>query len=270
MLIEKEKRGIIKPSELCNWLLSRGISTVTSEECAYLFGCKQNEVPQRLIHLRRRGKFVSLARGIWAAVPPEYLLMGAPEPMHYIGSLMEYCGADYCLGWLTAASIHGARHQAAQVFQVATDRTIRNRTVGMSSLQFYSRSYTASIARETVSLSSGQAKVASPGTTMLMVASDLLEAGGIDNAATIITEIAEEKENYLKEILRDYCLFPHAALCRLGWILENISGINGIEELQDICDKESAPAFLSPYDSRNGKKDVRWNIIINRRIEADI
>lgn len=268
--IQNEKQGAIRPSELPDWLLSRGLTTITAEEASFLLGCKRNEVPQRLVSLRKKGKLVSLARGLWAAVSPEYLTMGAPEPMRYIDSLMKYYDIDYCIGWLSAASIHGARHQAPQVFQIATERAIRNRTIGRSDLQFYHRSYIQSITRETVSLSSGQAKVASPGSTMLMVAADLLEAGGIDNAATIIAEIADEKDQYIENLIKDCELFPHAAICRLGWILEHVAGQDELDELKEICSKESAPALLSPYDSRTGERDTKWNIIVNRKVEADI
>ena len=105
---------------------------------------------------------------------------------------------------------------------------------------------------------------------MLMVAADLLEVGGIDNAATIITEIAEEKGKYLGNIIKDYMLFPHSAVCRLGWILESIAEQDGLDELAEICARESAPAILSPYDPRTGERNTKWNIIVNRKVEADI
>ena len=104
---------------------------------------------------------------------------------------------------------------------------------------------------------------------MLMVASDLIESGGIDNAATIIAEIAEEKESYIENIINDYELFSHASVCRLGWILENIVGEDGLEELARICSKDFPPSFLSPYDPRIGARDAKWNLIVNRNVEAD-
>lgn len=88
--------------------------------------------------------------------------------------------------------------------------------------------------------------------------------------ATIIAELAEEKENYMESVIKDHDLFPHATLCRLGWILENIAGEENLKALSDLCSKDVAPTFLSPYDSRTGEKDTKWNIIVNRKVEADI
>ena len=269
-IIQKQNSGILHPSELQEWLTSHGVSTVTTEECAHLFGVPVNEVSQRLVRSRAKGQLVSAARGLWVAVPAEYREMGAPEPMRYIHDLMGFYKCDYCVGWLSAASLHGASHHAPQVFQVAVTKALRKRSIGRSELQFYFRSYVRQITKKKISLSNGSAMVCSPGATMLMVAADPQYCAGIDNVATIIYELADNHPDFMKDVLADARLFPKAAVRRLGWILDHVVEVSDLRELSDFCSGSSEPAMLSPGGPRTGSIDKRWNIIENRRIEADI
>ena len=259
-----------KASNLADWLISRGNITISTDEVAKLLGVPQSEVPQRLLRSRRKGQFVAIGRGLWTAVAPEYRVMGAPEPMQYIDDLMNFYGCEYCVGWLSAAALHGAKHQAAQVFQVAVNNMMRNREVGRSKLEFYTRSNINDYSKKRVTISTGSAKVAVPGVTMLMLASDILIGAGIDNVATVVAELADENEGYLKEIMDNITLFPFAAASRLGWLLEHVAGESNLDELATYCQRKRNPVMLSPYDGRRGKIDKRWNIIENRLVEADI
>lgn len=269
-MIKKQKRGIIRPSELQDWLTAHGLTTVTTEECGHLLGVPAIEVSQRLVRLRAKGQLVSAARGLWIAVPPEYREMGAPEPIRYINNLMGFYECEYCVGWLSAASIHGASHQAPQVFQVAVNKSLRKRNIGRSQLQFFYRSYVPLISKKRISLSSGSAVVSTPGATMLMAAADPIYCAGINNAATIICELAENHSNFMKDVLKDLSLFPKASVQRLGWILDHLAGVPDLDTLAERCLKSSEPAVLSPGGGRTGIIDKKWNVIENRRIETDL
>ena len=269
-IISKHNIGTIKPSDLPDWLISHGIATATTEECAHLFGVPEKEVPQRLVRLRKSGRMIAVARGLWAVIPAEYRKMGAPEPIVYIDALMSFYGRDYCVGWLSAAAMQGARHQAPQVFQIAVDKQIRNRQIGRSELQFFERSYIEGLSKRRITTSRGTAVTASASATMLMVSADLKISGGIDNAATIISELAEENPDYRNDLMINVPLFPKAAVSRLGWILEKIADEDDLDELADYCANGGEPTVLSPYDNRNGRIDKKWNVIENRIIEVDI
>lgn len=269
-IIKREERGIIKPSELPIWLLSHGLITFTTEECAHLFNTSLNDVPNKLVYLRNKKQIVALARGLWAVVPFENIQMGAPEPVRYIDSLMNFYRCEYSVGWLTAASLYGANHQAPQVFQIVTNKTIKDRKIGISELKFYKRSYIDVITKKRHVISDGIINVPTVGSTMLMLCADLIISGGIDNVATIISELAEVSENYLSEILMDANLFQTSAVRRLGWILDNIVNDGNLDGLKKICDDGTNPSLLSPYNSHSGVIDTNWNLIINRNIEVDI
>ncbi len=269
-MILKQNTGILRPSELPDWLTAHGISAITSEECAHLLGISTNEVSQRLVRLRAKKQLVSVARGLWIVVPAEFREMGAPEPIRYIHNLMEFYDCDYCVGWLSAASIHGASHHAPQVFQIAVSKSLRKRLIGRSELQFYLRSYVPLISKKKVSLSTGSVFVCSPGATMLMAAADPAYCAGVDNAATIICELADNHPNFINDVMTNAPLFPRAAVHRLGWILDHLAETHGLDALSDYCSKSSEPTVLSPGGGRSGSVDKKWYVIENRRIEADI
>lgn len=268
-IIRNTERSCIKPSQLPDWMISHGLATISTEECAYLFGCDKKEVPNKLVYLIDKRRIVSIARGLYLAIPQESIMMGAPEPTRYINDLMNYYDTEYCLGWLSAAKLYQASHQAAQVFQVATQRTISNRIIGRNRLQFYNRSYVNKITRQRIVLNNSNVLVSSLGATMLMVCADVLISGGIDNVATIIYELAQNNNDYLEDIINNAGLFPTAALRRLGWLLEKIAQNKDVDVLANIIDNKTNPSLLSPYDSHSGEIDKKWQLIINRHVEKD-
>ena len=142
--------------------------------------------------------------------------------------------------------------------------------VGRSELQFYNRSYASLISKKRITLASGSAYVRSIGTTMLMVAANPENCGGIDNAATVICELADNQTDFISEVLSDAHFFPRAAVNRLGWILDYCAEVTCLEDLEKYCTLSSEPTMLSPSRCRMGKVNKRWNVIENRRIEVDV
>lgn len=257
--------------DLNPYMLGRGIASSTTEEVADILGVPAAEVRKRMAPLRRRGEFVCPARGLWVPVPSDKREWGAPEPWAYIDSMMVHLGREYCVGWLTAASVHGAGHQAAQVFQVAVSEPLRDRTVGRSRLQFSAKSDVGSMPSRMVSLPSGRARVATPEACALMVAESTDMAGGLDNAATVIVELAESESFSVEEVAAAASLFSKAAARRVGWILDEFAPDAGTAPLLAACGKDgSSASYLDPYAGRSGKLDSRWNIIVNREVEPDL
>ena len=56
-------------------------------------------------------------RGFHLIVPPEYRALGCLPADQFVPQLMEHLGLVYYAGLLSAASLHGAAHQAPMVFQ---------------------------------------------------------------------------------------------------------------------------------------------------------
>ena len=63
--------GKPKASGLPAWMLSHGVTSMTTGEVASLLGIPPEQVRVRLAAQRRSGAIVSPARGLWVPVPPE-------------------------------------------------------------------------------------------------------------------------------------------------------------------------------------------------------
>ena len=257
--------------ELPAWLLSHGVSLVSTLDVSLLLDVPENQVRQRLAPLKARGEIVSAGRGLWVPVPAERREWGAPEPIAYIDALMGELETDYFVGWLSSAAFHGASHQAPQVFQVASSRHVGDRSIGRSSLRFYERDYVGLAPAHALSLPAGRAQIASVETSMLMLTADLYQAGGIDNAATAVVELAACEAFSVEALIAAAPFFPCSSVRRVGWILERFGDVHDIDALAAYCSTlETTPSYLSPQQGRSGFFATRWCLVVNREVEPDL
>lgn len=217
----------------------------------------------------RRGEWVQPTRGLWVPVPPEYRTWGAPPGIEIVDMMMRHRGIGYYVGWLTAAASYGAAHQAPQVFQVAVDRQIRDRVVGRTRFVFAQRDVSG-IPTMDHPTRDGTARMSTVAATMLDVADDMMRAAGIDNAATVIVELAEHGSFEMNELVRLAAAFPAAAGRRVGWILATFTGRDDLEPLRlTVRDAVPSVSRLDPYTTDQGSVDEDWMLSINRDVEPD-
>lgn len=259
----------VRAPELAAWALAHGRSSLTGEEVARLLGIDENQVRRRLNAPTRRGEWVQPTRGLWVPVPPEFRTWGAPPGIEIVDSMMRHRGIGYYVGWLSAAALYGAAHQAPQVFQVAVDRQIRDRIVGRTRFVFAQRDI-ASIPTTPHPTRDSSARVSSVAATMLDVADDLARAAGIDNAATVIIELSEHDSFDPSELARLATSFPAAAGRRVGWVLDQFAGRNDLEPLQNaVRDAVPSVSRLNPHTTDTGPVDDDWMLLINREVEPE-
>lgn len=210
-------------------------------------------------------------RGLWVPVPPDRREWGAPEPIAYIDAMMEKLEVEYCIGWLSAAAIHGASHQAAQTFDVAVSRALRDRVVGRSLLRFRHRPGLGAIPSRRVSLPAGRANVATIEACILMLTSDVEFSGGMDNVATGIVELAEG-DGFSPELLADAAsAFSIASARRAGWLLDRFADGVDTRPLFERCSfRGGAPSVLNPAHPASGKIDRKWSLIVNGEVDPDL
>jgi len=261
----------IKASESANWLLAHGISSITADELAAILGIPKNQVPQRMAALKRRKAIITPAQGLWMPVPPEYATWGAPPAIDIIDALMRHLNTDYYVGWLSAAEFHGASHHAPQVFQVATSRAIRTRTVGRSRFQFFHREHINQVSLIQVETKNGIVPVSCRETTLLDVANDVMIVGGIDNAANLIIELCDASAPDMGILVELSMYYPVTAARRLGFLIESYTDIPELEELKAACTKRNtASSLLDPQSGPNGTLNAEWNIKVNREVMPDV
>ena len=267
--MERERHAVRAPAS-ADWLLSRGTSAMTVPELADLLDVPEDQVRRRLHAPASRREWVQPVRGLWVPVPPEYRTWGAPPGIELIDAMMRHLNTGYYVGWLSAAAIHGASHQAPQVFQVAVDRMVRDRTVGRTRFRFVQRPSAMDLPTIERPTRSGTARVSTPEVTALDVATDPDLAGGIDNSATVIIELADNDTFTVATLASLATRFPAASGRRVGYVLEHFTDHDDMAPLHDaVIDRSSSPSRLDPTRPAAGPVDGRWNLYLNRELEPE-
>jgi predicted transcriptional regulator of viral defense system len=269
--MDRETHAALRAPALADWALAHGRSALTSDEVAALLNIPMDQVRRRLHAPARRQEWVTPTRGLWVPVPAEYRTWGAPPGIEIVDMMMEHRGIGYYVGWLSAATLYGAGHQAPQVFQIAVDRQMRDRIVGRTRFMFAQRNVgrVPTIDQPT---RSGTARVSNVAATMLDVADDIERSAGIDNAATVILELAQHETFDVSELARLSSLFPAAAGRRVGLLLERY-GWNeqlDLEPLrQTVRDAVPSPSNLDPSSPDRGHLDSGWMVRVNSKVAEE-
>src|SRR6266511_517653 len=175
----------IQPKDLVDHLLSQGRFTFTLEEACGVLGLKYARTVDALSRLRARNEIFSPAKGLYVAVPPEYRSWGVVPGEWFVDAMMRHLGRPYYVALLSAAAIHGASHQAPQVFQVITDRSylVRKRDVGRIRLRFYSSKSVTVDPTTRITVPSGYVVVGTKETTVVDLVGKPRASGGLSNVA---------------------------------------------------------------------------------------
>ena len=259
-------------------LLSTGRAVFSREEARKALGISQGALLDAAGRQQRKHLLVSPRSGFYVIVPPQYLSWGAPPPPWYIDDLMRHEGRPYYVGLLKAAELHGATHQAVMEFQVITDKRLPKIRAGRSAIAFYYRKDMAGVseALEDRKTDTGSMKVSSIELTMLDLVRYPRAAGGLDNIATIISDLGERIDPGKLASLS--AASERSVIQRLGYLLESADRADRVQALHDAMPKtpplpwielersQAADPDLSPKPKERNK---RWHVIVRREPERD-
>jgi predicted transcriptional regulator of viral defense system len=264
---------LLRPAEVSDWLVAHGRHFVTNDELAELVGVPATDVRHSLRRQRDLNTLVPVTKGAWVPVPPQYRRNGAPPVDHFIDPLMNFLGHRYYVGFLSAAAIHGASHQAPMIFQVVTDAALRDRAIGAQRVSFIRRNGIERRATVRRIVPTGRINVSTPEVTVLDLVETPSFGAGLSNVATVIAELldagvldpvalAEQAANYSTTVIQ-----------RVGHLVEQMSNETDksidLGPLRKLVD--GAPLVdLYPQAERNGMRDDRWNVVANIDIEPDL
>ncbi len=264
----------ISPKEVPDWLLGRGRHFASTEELAELVGVEPEKLHLSLNRARQARKIVSVTKGGWVPVPPEFRDAGAPPPLHYIDQLMGYLGHPYYVALLSAARVHGASHQVPMVLQVITPARLRDRVIGSSRIQFIRRSDAAERPMQRHNVSTGRVNVATVAATVLDLVEVPEHAGGLSNVATIVGDLLIDglvDGAALAEAAAHYAM---TVVQRAGYLVDYMGAETGtapiaLDELAlTVADNDYTR--LNPGADHDGGRDSRWRVIINATVEHDL
>ena len=255
-------------AELPDTLISQGRYWVSTAEAAELTGVPPAHVYPGLQRLRRRGAMFSPARGFHVVIPAEYRSWGVLPGELFIDGMMRALGRDYYVSLLTAAAMHGAAHQAPQVFQVMVDRHVADRDIERVRLRFYTNEHLGQMAIEEHQVDTGRIRLATRETTLVDLIVHPDDAGGLSNVATVILEIGEIDMPRLAQLA---AVRSRSVTRRLGWLLNQYRDDLELEPLREVAlAGDGYPTRLVRSLPARGPIDPHWNLQINSNVEADL
>lgn len=267
-IVDVESPARIAAHELPDFLLSRGQHTFVTAEAQVLTGRSDDAVRKGLERLAQARRIFSPARGFYVVVPPEFRSWGVVPGTHFVDDMMRALGRRYYVALLSAAEMHGAAHQAPQVFQVMVDRHVKDRDIGRVRLRFSTSRHAVDDAVEQRNVPTGRLRLS----TRALTAVDLVErpdaGGGIDNVATVLAELAPLEGAGLAAIAsaRD-----RSVARRLGWLLAFVDADADLEPLRAVAmPRDGAATPLRTGGPRRGSIDRAWNVRVNAHVEPDL
>ena len=127
----------VRMRDIPNYLLERGQHSATTEELQQLTGVNAHAVAVGMARLRTAGRMFTPAKGLHVVIPLEYRQWGAPPALDFIHPMMTVLHRHYYVAMLSAAELHGAAHQRAQVLQVMVQRHVSDRDFGRARFRFF-------------------------------------------------------------------------------------------------------------------------------------
>jgi predicted transcriptional regulator of viral defense system len=258
-------------SELVDRFQESGRYTFSREEALKKLGLNAESLKKAVSRLAAKDRIAVPRRGFYVVVPLEYRIAGAPPASWFIDQLMLHLGRPYYVGLLSAAALFGAAHQQPQEYQVVTDQPQRLMHVGRNRIRFLVKKNAAKVAIEEHKTDTGTISVSTPEATAIDLCRYTAVAGGLDNVATLLSELAEriDERRLIEAAKADGEM---AFLQRLGYILENFAPGGHSSKLAEWVDERNPRnAPLNPGKPIKGQPvNRRWRIIVNDIIEGDI
>jgi predicted transcriptional regulator of viral defense system len=226
-----------------------------------------------LNRLSKKNRIVSVYKGFYLIVPPEYSARGILPPMHFIDDLMKFIGKPYYVGLLSAAALYGAAHQQPQeFFVVTTTKQNTTRKKGIK-INYFTRKNIPQSFIEKRKTETGYVNVSSPELTIADLVYYHNSIGGLNRVCMVINELSEEIKS--ERINHEFVMILTVpTIQRLGFIFERIVSQTYLaEKLFNISCEQNRTFFWQPFKAggeRKGfDKDEKWKIIINTNVNIE-
>jgi predicted transcriptional regulator of viral defense system len=262
--------SVSSASRLLRDWASRGRYHFSTEEVADELDVSLTAARSALRRLKKKGLVASPYRGFHVVVPPEHQRVGCLPAEQFVPQLMERLGVPYYAGLLTAARYHGAAHQQPQLFQVVVPKNRPPIECGQVHVSFVARHNTAAMPTATANTPRGLLAVSTPEATAYDLVGYPEHSGGLDNVATVLTELGEKLESERLAEIAELSPIPWSQ--RLGYLLDLVEHSNRSERLAGFVAgrvTETVP-LLPGAETSSAPRDDRWKLWINADLEPDL
>ena len=235
----------------------------------------ETSLKRSLDRLSEKGKVVSVFKGYYIIIPPQYSSKGILPPAMFIDGLMKFLERKYYVALLNAAALHGASHQQPQEYFVVTEYPVLRATNknGIKINYISTRQLPPDALLEKRKTETGYIYVSKPLLTAIDLISYEKRSGGLNRASAVINELLETvKRNDISMELIKYASV--SSLQRLGFILGEVLDKSELaERIFALCKKAGIKFYLIPLKaSGSRRKEIRnekWKLTINAEIEPD-
>jgi predicted transcriptional regulator of viral defense system len=264
-------------SRLEHWIevcQSKGKLAFNLAELRHSFqGDTETALKRALDRLSEKEKVVSIFKGYYLIIPPQYAAKGVLPPAMFIDGLMKFLERKYYVGLLNAAALHGASHHQPQEYFVVTEYPVMRPTQkkGLKINYISTRQLPPESLTEKKKTETGYITISNPLLTAIDLISYEKKIGGLNRASTVINELLETvKRSDVNKDLINYASV--STLQRLGFVLDEILNKKEIaDKIFSLCKKAGTKFYLIPLKA-SGKKKIeivneKWKLIINMEIE---
>lgn len=266
----KSESGHIAAKDYIEQLASTGRYQFTSAEARAALGVSADAAKLALNRLSRHGLIAAPAKGFYVIVPPEYRSLGCLPADQFIPGLMESRAKPYYAGLLSAAQYYGAAHQRPQELQVFVEKNRRPITCGKVRVRFIARKRVREVPVKPFNTARGQIQVSSPEATAIDLAGYPRHAGGLDQVATILSELADALDPALLPVAAETAPTPWAQ--RLGYLLEIADMKDAAEPLRTYVSERARDytPLVPGSATANTQRRKDWKLIVNAEVEPDL
>ena len=250
-------------------LAAAGRYHFVSAEAKTALGVSSPAVNAALHRLARQDLIASPARGFYVIVPPEYRLLGCLPADQFIPTLMKRQGLSYYAALLTAAQYHGAAHQRPQEFQVFVDRRRRPLACGKVRVAFMVRKRLRQVPVQSLNTPRGTVLVSTPEATALDLVGYQKQAGGLDQVAIVLSELAERIRP--GKLVAAAIAAPVPWTQRLGYLLERVGAGEKTADLKAYVGERAreSTVLLPGAPHKNTQRDEGWKLYVNVDVETE-
>lgn len=265
----KSDRSRPRARTIVDDLAAAGRYHFTAEEMRSALGVSSAASKLALGRLIKQRKVASPARGFYVIVPPEYRSLGCLPADQFIPALMEYRKLCYYAALLSAAEYYGAAHHRPQEVQVAVASNRRPISCGSVRASFIVRRRIAAVPLQRFNTPRGTILASSPEGTAVDLVGYERRVGGLDNVATVLSELAEHLDP--ERLLAAAQTAPVSWAQRLGYLLELVGAADRVMLLKEYVRREARhAAALAPRVARQpASRSDDWRLRINADVEPD-
>lgn len=173
-------------------LRSFGQLSFTLEHAIKDLNASRRSIIAAAYRLKKKGEIISPAKGLYIIIPPEDQPYGCISAEDLVPLLAKYMGFDYYVSLLSAGMYYGAAHQRPAVFQIFIDKNVSRRLkCGQIVIDHAYKKSLKGIPTKSFTVRTGYLKVSTPEVTAMDLLKHTIKSGGLDNVATVLSELIE-------------------------------------------------------------------------------